>query len=84
MNRAKIKRHIMSVFMESPFYFTLSIPRRLEFINFSLRQSVYHRISAEPQNLLSEQLDSGMFLNSQIIKDSIDSSDASFINASIV
>jgi hypothetical protein len=58
MARAKIKRHIVSVFMESPFYFTLPLRRGLELINFSSQHPAYQRICAGNENLINEQSDS--------------------------
>ncbi len=58
MARAKIKREILSVLMESPFYFTLPLRGRLELINFYSQQSAYHRICANNEHLISEQSDS--------------------------
>ena len=58
MVRAKIKRHIVSVFMESQFYFIIPLRRRLELINFSSQHPVYQRICAGNENLINEQSDS--------------------------
>jgi hypothetical protein len=58
MARAKIKRLIVSVFMESPFYFTLPLRRRLELINFYSQQFSYHRIGAYNEHQVMEQSDS--------------------------
>jgi hypothetical protein len=58
MARAKIKRHIVSVFMESPFYFFIPPRRRLELINFSSQHPVNQRICAGNENLMIEQSDS--------------------------
>jgi hypothetical protein len=58
MARAKIKRQILSVLIESPFYFTLPLRGRLELLNFYSQQSVYHRICAYNDLLISEQSDS--------------------------
>jgi hypothetical protein len=44
MARARIKREILAVLMESPFYFTIPLRKRLEFLNSFSQQSVYHRI----------------------------------------
>jgi hypothetical protein len=44
MERHKIKREIVAVFMESPFYFTIPVKRRLEFIKFFSQKPVYHHV----------------------------------------
>jgi hypothetical protein len=55
MARAKIKREILTVFMESPLYFTIPLRQRLEFLHFSSKQSIYHRICAYEENLIKGQ-----------------------------
>ncbi len=42
MARAKMKinRELLTVFMESPFYFTIPVQKRLAFIKFFSQQSV--------------------------------------------
>jgi hypothetical protein len=44
MEDPKIKREIVAVFMESPFYFTIPLPKRLAFIKFFSQQPVYSNI----------------------------------------
>ena len=44
METLKIKREIVAVFMESPFYFTIPLKRRLEFIMFFSQHPVYNQI----------------------------------------
>jgi hypothetical protein len=44
MDNPKIKKEIVAVFMESPFYFTIPLPKRLAFIRFFSQQSVYSNI----------------------------------------
>jgi hypothetical protein len=44
MARAHIRREILAVLMESPFYFTIPLRKRLEFLNSFSQQSIYHRI----------------------------------------
>jgi hypothetical protein len=44
MERTKIKREIVAVFMQSPFYFTIPLQERLEFINFFSQHPVYNHI----------------------------------------
>ncbi len=44
MEKPKIKKEIVAVFMESPFYFTIPLPKRLAFIKFFSQQSVYRNI----------------------------------------
>jgi hypothetical protein len=58
MAKTKIERHILSVLMESPFYLTLPLRRRLELINFSSQHPVYQRICAGAENLIKGQSDS--------------------------
>lgn len=45
MDEAKIKKEIVSIFMESPFYFTIPLPKRLAFIKFFSQRSVYSNIN---------------------------------------
>ncbi len=44
MASAHIKREILAVLMESPFYFTIPLRKRLEFLKSFSQQSVHHRI----------------------------------------
>jgi hypothetical protein len=44
MEKLKIKKEIVAVFMESPFYFTIPLPKRLAFIKFFSQRSVYSNI----------------------------------------
>jgi len=44
MQTSKIKREIVSVFMESPLYFTIPLKKRLEFIMFFSQQPIYNHI----------------------------------------
>jgi hypothetical protein len=53
MASANIKREILAVLMESPFYFTIPLKRRLEFLKFCSQKSVYHRICAYNEHLIS-------------------------------
>ncbi len=46
MDRARIRRVIIGVFMESPFYFTLPVRQRLELIHTLTQSSAYHRLNA--------------------------------------
>ena len=57
MAGAKIKREILAVLMESPFYFTIPLQRRLEFLKFFSQRSVYNRIFEHNQPLLSPKAD---------------------------
>jgi len=57
MSTAKIERKILAVLMESPFYFTIPLPRRLEFLKFFSQQSVYKGIFEHNQQLLSPKDD---------------------------
>jgi hypothetical protein len=52
MASKSIKRDILAVFMESPFYFTIPLRRRLEFLRFFSQKSVYHRICEYNEHLL--------------------------------
>ena len=73
MARAKIKRERLAVDMENPFYFSLPLRKRLEFLNFSSQQSVYHRICAYNEHLANEQSGSKhRFDKSEMIEDSQD------------
>jgi hypothetical protein len=44
MEARKIKREIVSVFMESPLYFTIPLKKRLDFIMFFSQKPVYDHI----------------------------------------
>jgi hypothetical protein len=44
MARARIKRDLLAILMESPLYFTIPLKRRLEFIKFFSQQAVYELI----------------------------------------
>jgi hypothetical protein len=57
MSQAKIERKILAVFMESPFYFTIPLQRRLEFLKFFSQRSVCNRIIEHNQQLLSPKAD---------------------------
>ncbi len=48
-----IKKDILRFFIESPFYFTMPIRERLEFINFFSQQSVYLRLCAYGDTLIN-------------------------------
>jgi hypothetical protein len=52
MSRAKIEKKILAVLMESPFYFSIPLPRRLEFLKFFSQRSIYNRILEHNQPLL--------------------------------
>jgi hypothetical protein len=58
METSKIKRELLSVLMESQFYFTIPIKDRLEFIIFFSQQSVYHHVLKHNQHLMSGKFDS--------------------------
>jgi hypothetical protein len=73
MARAKINRERLAVDMGNPVHFSLPLRRRLDFLNFSSQQSVYHRICAYNEHLANEQ--SGpkhRFDKSEMIVDSQD------------
>jgi hypothetical protein len=44
MEEAKIKKEIVAIFMESPFYFTIPLAKRLAFIKFFSQKSIYRTI----------------------------------------
>jgi hypothetical protein len=44
METPKIRREIVSVLMESPFYFTIPIKKRLDFLKFFSQQPIYNNI----------------------------------------
>ncbi len=56
MTDSKVKK-ILAVFMESPFYFTIPLSRRLEFLKFFSQQSVYERILDHNSHLLDQEPD---------------------------
>ncbi len=55
MATAQIKREIVGFFIESPFYFTMPLRERLEFINFCSLQSVYLRLCAYGDTLINRR-----------------------------
>jgi hypothetical protein len=57
MSQAKIERKILAVIMESPFYFTIPLQRRLEFLKFFSQRSVCNRIFEHNPQLLSPEAD---------------------------
>jgi hypothetical protein len=52
---AHIEREILGVLMESPFYFTIPLRKRLEFLKFFSQRSVYHRICEYNELPVSEK-----------------------------
>jgi hypothetical protein len=58
METPKIKRELLSILMESPFYFNIPLKNRLEFIIFFSQQSVYDLVCNHDQYLMSEKSDS--------------------------
>jgi hypothetical protein len=44
MENRKIKREIVAVFMESPFYFTIPLQKRLEFVKFFSQKPVFNAL----------------------------------------
>jgi hypothetical protein len=44
MENRKIKKEIVAVFMESPFYFTIPIQRRLQFVKFFSQKPVFNTL----------------------------------------
>jgi hypothetical protein len=55
MDGARIKRELLAVLMESPFYFDIPLPRRLEFIIFFSQQSVYNLVYEHNKQLISDK-----------------------------
>ncbi len=53
MYRANIKKELVAVLMESPFYFTIPLHKRLKFIMFFAQHSVYQRIWQFDEPLIS-------------------------------
>jgi hypothetical protein len=45
MESLKIKREIVAVFMESPFYFTIPLQKRLQFVKYFIQKAVSNEIS---------------------------------------
>jgi hypothetical protein len=58
MAKAKNKRKILSVLMESPFYFTMPLRKRLELLNIFSQRSVFHRIFKFNEQLINGKSDS--------------------------
>lgn len=56
MDRAKIKRELLAVLMESPYYFNIPLRRRLAFIIFFSQQSVYNLLREHNKQLNLENL----------------------------
>jgi hypothetical protein len=44
MEKAKIRREIVAVFIDSPLYFTIPLKKRIEFIRFYSQQPIYSYI----------------------------------------
>jgi hypothetical protein len=61
MAGATIKREILGVFMESPFYFTMPLRERLELLNLFSLKSVYQRLCLSDEHSISEP--SSVFLS---------------------
>ena len=58
MERPRIQRRLLALLMESPFYFTIPLRRRLEFLKFFSQHSVYNRISEYNAHLINGKSDS--------------------------
>jgi hypothetical protein len=56
MGPLKIKREIVSIVMESSFYFTIPLQRRLQFIKFFSQQPVFNAI-LDPQLCQADRKD---------------------------
>jgi len=57
MNRPKIKKELLTVLMESPYYFSIPLKRRLEFIIFFSQQPIYDHICELNKNLICGKRD---------------------------
>ncbi len=55
MASAKIKRVILAALMESPFYFTMPLRKRLEFLNSLSQKPVYNSVHAYDEAGIREQ-----------------------------
>ena len=51
------KRQILAILMESPFYFSIPLKKRLEFLIFSAQQSVYNRLSDSDEQVINRKSD---------------------------
>ncbi len=51
MDRARIKRELLVVLMESPCYFNIPLRRRLAFITFFSQESVYNLVREHNEQL---------------------------------
>ena len=58
MARVTIKKGLLALLMDSPFYFTIPLRRRLEFLKFISQHSVYNRISEYNEHLINGKSDS--------------------------
>ena len=65
MASENIKREILAVFMESPFYFTIPLKRRLEFLKFFSQKSVYQCICEYNEHLIGKKSGSNGGLNNR-------------------
>ena len=57
MARARFKKELLAVLMESPLYFSIPLQKRLEFIKFFSQQSVYHQLCKYNNYLISLKSD---------------------------
>jgi hypothetical protein len=57
MASAHSKREILAVLMESPFYFTIPLRKRLEFLNSFSQQSAYDRTFECEEHLINGKSD---------------------------
>jgi hypothetical protein len=55
MANTENKRKILTVLMESPFYFTIPLQKRLEFITFFSQQSTYFHIRNHDELLVDRK-----------------------------
>jgi len=58
MGSAPIKREILAILIESPFYFTIPLRKRLEFLKLFSQQSIPHSICEYKELRISGKSDS--------------------------
>jgi hypothetical protein len=56
-DRVKIQRKFLAVLMESPFYFSIPLKKRLEFIKIVSQQTVYDLVHEHNLHLVNINLD---------------------------
>ena len=67
MDKTKINKKLLVVLMESPFYFSIPLKMRLEFIKFFSQPSVYNLVHKYNQHLINKESDSKQHFDEPLI-----------------